>query len=165
MKTKKVLLMLTAVSLLAPVAAFAAEEPNDLAAPTWTSITLAEDDITFDWEPVTGAAKYSVDIEGLAIYWDDSLDDYAEAEVEVSLGTGVWNEDMSESELTIDIDDLGEVIAIELGFSADDILWVLTDPEEAQASAKVKALGSTGQDNPFSVSESLPHDIVFVDII
>ena len=56
--------------------------------------------------------------------------------------TGEWDEQgPSWSRLVITIDDFAEVIAIELGLSVDDVLLVLTGPEEGtHATAKVKAL-------------------------
>lgn len=170
MKVKKALLMLTVLSLLVAIPAFALNEPGDLPKLEWGApeepIVIGAETVTFEW--MGEEEKYSVDIEGLARYYDALLDDVVGVEVEISLGTSDWNEDMSESRLAIAIDDLAEVIAIELGLSVDDELLALTGPEEGTyASAKVKGLdpsvktGKKRQNNLFSDPVDFPDYLFF----
>jgi hypothetical protein len=179
MKIKSVIVMLMAVSLLMGVTTSAKQTGPQLDAPTGLTVSFVDDSVEFDWDDnVAGADKYSVDIEGLAWYIDDDGDEgeplLVMVEVEISLGTSVWNEDMSESALTISIEELAEVIASELGLAEEDTLLALTGPlvddEPTVAIAKVKALdpsektGNKKQNNPFSDPVDFPDYVLFAPI-
>ena len=148
MKTKRLILTLTIVSLLMAVPAFAL-----LAAPTNLTVDVdnGAETVDFDWDPVTGAVKYSVDVEGTVTYYDDSAAVEVEAEVEVSFGTSDRTDGglMGDDDLTITFEELADAIADELGLAPEDDLISLED-----ATAKVKALdpgkNKGRQNNPFS---------------
>ena len=153
MKIKRTILMLIVVSLIAVPALAKNNVPGDLAKPVWAAVpmTFGIDGVTFDWEDVTNAAKYSLDIVAVATvdYWDNTgLDPVLVTDVIVevtfSFGTSDWNEDMSDSEITIPYDeleyeDLYAAIAAELGVEVDDLDDVVLD----ELYAKVKALDPT----------------------
>lgn len=147
---KRTILLLTVVSLLVAVPVLAKNNvPGDLAKPVWAAIPVVygADDVTFDWEDVPDAAKYSLDIVAVVTvdYWvDDVLVEDVMVEVTFSFGTSDWNEDMSASEITIPYDeleyeDLLASIADELGIEVDD----LEDEVLDELYAKVKALDPT----------------------
>jgi len=139
MKAKRVILMLTVVSLIVAIPVFA------LPAPTGLLVNVGVDAVECDWDDVIGAAKYSVDIEG-----DVTIDGViGTVPVEVSFGTSDRAEgDMADSDLDIPIDDLAAAIAAELGVAVEDLISL------DDAYAKVKALnpgkGNGKQKNPFS---------------
>jgi hypothetical protein len=98
----------------------------------------------------------------LVDYWDTSglepvLVEDVEVEASLSFGTSDWNEDMSQSQITIPEDELSEdaalaAVAAELGIEADNLEYV----DWLEVYVKVKALdphaetGKKNQDNPFS---------------
>ena len=63
-----------------------------LDAPTVLSVSPGPFGIYFDWDDVTGAAKYSVDVEGWVsyMYFDDGPQ-WGLAYVEISMGTSDYN--------------------------------------------------------------------------
>lgn len=147
MKIKKALLMLTVVSLLLTIPTFGAKEYGDLDPPFLFMAWYAPGvDTGLDWTDVDGAVKYSVDIEGLAVFNDgelvdgdgdgDPLDPEI-LEVGVSFGTSDRTDGgvMGDSDLTITLDELAAAIAADLGIPVEDLLS-LTEP-----TYKVKALG------------------------
>ena len=145
-------------SLLVPAVVLAIQpNPGDLPAPTGLTVT----DLSFDWDDVVGAEKYSLDIEGTVRYWvyDEILlvDVETEAEVELSFGTSDRTDGglMSDSDLTISIDDLAAAIAAQLGVDVGDLISL-------DGSAAVKALdpgkGHGAQNNPFSSSVDVDVD-------
>ncbi|UCC97077.1 MAG: hypothetical protein JSW66_14670 [Phycisphaerales bacterium] len=176
MKIKSAIVMLTAVFLLVGITASAKQTGPKLDAPTGLAVAFVDGSIEFDWDDnVTGADKYSVAIEGVVWYIDEDGDAgeplLVMMEIEVSLGTSDWNEDMSESALTITIEELAEVVALQLGLAAEDTLLALTGPlvdaVPTFAAAKVKALdpsektGNKRQNNPFSDPADFPDYVFF----
>jgi hypothetical protein len=153
MNTKSLIVVLVGISMVLSGVALAA-----LPAPTNLSALVGADTVNFDWDDVTGAAKYSVDVEGTATYWDDVLLAEVTAEVEVSFGTSDRTDggDMAESYLNVPVDDIAAAIASQLGIAADDVISL-------DGLAKVKALapgkGAGSQNNPFSGSVDL--DLTF----
>lgn len=183
MKTKRVILMLTVVSLLVAIPTLAKKPTGALGPPLWddpaVTVTTATIDevpdvavILLNWLPVTGAEKYSVDVTGIAVYdtGDDDPDSgediLAEVEVEASFGTSdrLDGGDMADDELNIPISDIADI--------EDALMDALADALEAagldesaivsvELTAKVKALDPSvkptkRQNNPFSTSETLP---------
>jgi hypothetical protein len=149
MKVKRVMLILTMVLAVSVIAA-------PLAAPVNLTVNVGSTDLALDWDDVVDAEKYSVDIEGTVIYIDSGLQE-VEAYIELSFGTSDRTDGgaMGDSDLTIFIDDLDDVIASELGISEDDLVGL-------DAEAKVKAL-SPGknkgrQNNQFSTPASFSVD-------
>jgi hypothetical protein len=141
MKVKRVMLILTMVLAVSVIAA-------PLAAPVNLTINDGPTELVLDWDDVVDAEKYSVDIEGTVIYLDSEFQE-VEADIELSFGTSDRTDGgaMGDSDLTIFVDDLADVIALELGISEDDLVGL-------EAEAKVKAL-SPGknkgrQNNQFS---------------
>ena len=184
MKDKKALLMLTVVSLIVAITAFAAPKPpGALGPPFWddpaVTLTTATIDevpdvavILLDWLPVSGADKYSVDITGLAVYdtGDDDPDSgediLAEVEVEASFGTSdrLDGGDMGDDDLNIPISDIADIEDALMDALADALAAAGLDEsaiESVELSAKVKALDPSvkptkRQNNPFSTSQPLP---------
>lgn len=140
MKVKRIVLVLTMVLAVSVIAA-------PLPAPTGLTVVVGSTDVALDWDDVTGATKYSVDIEGTVVYLDS---EEVEADIELSFGTSDRTDggEMGDSYLNISIDDLKDAIALELGISVDDLVSL-------DAEAKVKALspgkGKGRQNNPFSL--------------
>jgi len=169
---KKVILMLAVVSLIA-VPSFAKKQAGDVPAPLWAAepvlpVEVEEvDSVKFDWQDVEEAEKYSLDICGMVLV-DGVIEDLDVEDVEVewcvSFGTSDWNEDMSDSEIIIPLEDLH--IAI---FAAIDEAIAnagITDAEDTlvEMYAKVKGLdphaenGKKRQNNEFSTPLNLlPH--------
>lgn len=126
-----------------------------LPAPENLSATVGTDDVLFDWDPVEGATKYSVDVCATVQYSDGLPDGLAgEAEVCVSFGTSDRTDggDMADDYLSVSTDELIDAIV-------DALIAQGVDPAaigslEIAASAKVKALapgkGAGRQNNPFS---------------
>jgi hypothetical protein len=132
----------------------------------WAAIPVlfGADSITFDWGDVEGAEKYSLDFVVVATvdYWDTSglepvLVEDVEVEASLSFGTSDWNEDMSQSQITLPDEELSEdaalaAVAAELGIEAGNLEYV----DWLEVYVKVKALdphaetGTKSQDNPFS---------------
>jgi len=131
-----------------PIALLAA-----LPAPTGLIVTAGETGVALDWDDVEGAANYSSDIEGTVTYTylDETLltEVQTTADVEVSFGTSDRADDalMSDSNLTITLDELAAAVAAQLGVDPGVVMSL-------EGSAKVKALdpgkGKGPQDNPFS---------------
>jgi hypothetical protein len=144
MNAKRICAMLTVVSLALPVVATAS-----LLAPANLTVTSIDDSLLFAWDPVDGAVKYSLDLEGVVTYYDDDLLMETTAEVTVSFGTSDRTDglDMSVPNLTLAIDDIRAAIAAQLGVDVDDVYSI-------DGLAKVKALGpgkgAGAQNNPFS---------------
>lgn len=144
MNTRRICTVLMVVSLLTPAVVLA-----ELPAPTNLIVTVGADSMFLDWDDVVGAAKYSVDLEGTVTYWDELLLAEAQAEVELSFGTSDRTDggEMSDSDLTIAIDDIAAEIAAQLGVLPEDLISV-------DGCVAVKALnpgkGNGSQDNPFS---------------
>ncbi len=152
MNARRVIAVLAGICLVVPAVVLA------LDAPTGLSAVVGADTVSLDWDDVTDAVKYSVDIEGIVTYWDDVLGDDATASVEVSFGTSDRTDggEMGDSDLTIAIDDLAAAIAAELGVLPADLTSL-------DGIAKVKALDpgkeKGRQNNPFSDPVDL--DVVF----
>jgi hypothetical protein len=150
MNAKRICAMLMVVSLALPVIATAAPLP----APTNLTVTPTDDSLFFDWDDVTDAVKYSLDIEGVVTYYDEILLTDVTVEVEVSFGTSDRTDGglMGDSNLTLAIDDIIAAFAAELGVDVDDLISI------EDTTAKVKALspgkGQGSQNNPFS--DSIP---------
>lgn len=150
MNAKRMIAVLAGICLVVPAVVLA------LDAPTGLSVDVDSAAVSLDWDDVTGAVKYSVDIEGTVTY--ELLGDEATAFVEVSFGTSDRTDggEMGDSDLTIAIDDLAAAIAAELGIPAGDVTSL-------DGIAKVKALdpgkGKGRQNNPFSDPVDL--DVVF----
>jgi hypothetical protein len=158
---KRTILFLTVVSLLVAGIALA-KDKGDLDPPVWADPPVIFDDgtITLDWDDVDYAEKYSLDFVVVAVvdYWvDDVLMEDVEVEAALSFGTSDWNEDMSQSQITLPEEELSEDAAIaaivaELGIVVDD----LEDLGWVEVYFKVKGLdphretGKKNQDNPFS---------------
>lgn len=123
-----------------------------LDAPTGLNVVVGADALSLVWDPVPGAVKYSVDIEGTATYEAivDEVLVQLTADVEVSFGTSDRTDGlgMDVPSLTITFEELAAAIAAELGI--DPSALVSLD----EASAKVKALDpgkdKGPQNNPFS---------------
>ena len=157
MKTRNILIVLAVVSLLVSIAAFAKNEPGDVPAPTNLSYSTDPGDeladppvpptVTFDWDDVAEAEKYSLDICGVVLV-DYTVDTVETLDVPVewcvSFGTSDWNPDaMSDPTITIPLEDLHAAIdaaidagIVELGISLDDV----DDKELVEMYAKVKGL-------------------------
>jgi hypothetical protein len=141
MKVKRATLILTMFLAVSVIAA-------SLPAPANLTVDVGPADLALDWDDVQDATKYSVDIEGIVTYLD-SEDQEVEADIELSYGTSDRTDGgaMGDSDLTILIEDIADAIALELGISVDDLLWL-------EAEAKVKALApgknKGRQNNPFS---------------
>ncbi len=133
-----------------PIASMAA-----LPAPTGLTVTVGATDVVLDWDDVLGAVKYSVDIEGTVTYLTtilvDGIETQVEAtsEVEVSFGTSDRTDGglMSDSNLTITIDEFAAAVAAALGVDPGALI-------SFEGSAEVKALDpgkdKGPQNNPFS---------------
>jgi hypothetical protein len=149
MKVKRVMLILTMVLAVSVIAAA-------LPAPINLTVDVSPAELALDWDDVQDAEKYSVDIEGIVTYLD-SEDQEVEADIELSFGTSDRTDGgaMGDSDLTILIEDIADAIALELGISVDDLLWL-------EAEAKVKALApgknKGRQNNPFSDPEEFSVD-------
>lgn len=143
MNAKRVIALLAGICLVVPAVALSLDAPTGLTA------LVGTDAVSLDWEDVTDAVKYSVDIEGAVTYWDAILPGEVVAPVEVSFGTSDRTDgrEMGDSDLTIAIADLAAAIAAELGISPDDVISL-------DGIAKVKALepgkDKGRQNNPFS---------------
>jgi hypothetical protein len=141
MKMSRVVLILTMILAVSVIAA-------SLPAPANLTVDVGPADLDLDWDDVQDAMKYSVDIEGIVTFLD-SEDLEVEADIELSYGTSDRTDGgaMGDSDLNILIEDLADAIALELGISVDDLLWL-------DAEAKVKALApgknKGRQNNPFS---------------
>ncbi len=132
--------LILAMTCLSGTWAAAGSTPT-LPAPTGLTCITDTDSVHFDWDDVTGAKKYSVDVQVLISgTWEEGVI------VKLSFGTGdrLGPEYMSGSSL--------EVLFSEFLYdlNLDDIL----DPVYGLARAKVKALNPPGksQNNPFSDS-------------
>lgn len=183
MKIKRAILMLTVVSLLVAIPALAAKKPTGaLGPPLWddpaveeTTATIDEvedvDVIRLDWLPVTGADKYSVDIEATATYDTGEVDEeeqpiMASVEVSASFGTSdrLDGGDMSDDDLNIPLSDIEAIEAALDAALAEALELAGLDPETpavVEITAKVKALDPSvkptkRQNNPFSVPVALP---------
>lgn len=154
MKSTFLAFIALAVALMAGPA-FALDAPANL------TIVVGADTVDFDWDPVTGAVKYSVDLEGTVTfdYVDgDGLlqEDQTLEDVELSFGTSDRTDgrDMGDSDLTITKADLelALILAIQdaLALPPENLVAV----SEFDGDAKVKALdpgkGKGRQNNPFS---------------
>lgn len=152
----KSIIMITVLSLIMTIPTFGAKEYGDLPAPQITVAVLSYGlDTSLYWEAVIGAEKYSVDIEGLAIFNDGDLVDGdgdgepldpEMLEVTVSFST-------TDTSLTVTLEELAEAIAAELGIPVEDVLAL------DETVYKVKALapgnGKGRQNNEFGVIEPL----------
>jgi len=122
MKIKRVILMLTVVSLLLSITAFAAKEPGAVPAPGNLSVVVVGDTtVHCEWDEVTQAVKYSVDVEGEVTYWmliSEDPDVYEEATAEITIECG----STTELEMDIGIDELAEAAALELGVPVEDLI-------------------------------------------
>ncbi len=151
MNTRRFSIVLMVVCL--PIALLAA-----LPAPTGLTVTAGETGVALDWDDVEGATKYSVDLEGTVnyTYWDETLGTEvpATADAEISFGTSDRTDDalMSDSNLTITLDELAAALAARLGVDTSEVV-------SFEGSAKVKALnpgkGNGPQNNPFSDSAAV----------
>jgi len=167
MKIKRAILMLTAISLLVTITTFGKGQ-GSLAAPTISSIieTTATIDgipgvdvVKIDWNDITGAVKYSVDIEGVVTY--NTGGDDLELEVEFSFGTSdrLDGYEMGQSDLNIPVLDIAAAVEAALLDAGVD-LGTLTADVVLVSTAKVKALGPGNgngrQNNPFSPPVAMP---------
>jgi len=133
--------LIVGITLIFGSWAMAAPFPT-LPAPTGLTCSTDGDSVSFDWVDVTGATKYSVDVEVLISgTWEEGVI------VKLSFGTSDRTDgvDMSESYL--------DVLFTE--FLYDLNLDGALDPVYGEARAKVKALnppskGMKSQNNPFS---------------
>ena len=143
MNAKRMIAVLAGICLVVPAVVLALDAPINL------SVVVGVDAVSLDWDDVTDAVKYSVDIEGAVTYWDAILVAEATVPVEVSFGTSDRTDGgvMGDSHLTITIDDLAAAIAAELGVLPADLTSL-------DGIAKVKALDpgkdKGRQNNPFS---------------
>jgi hypothetical protein len=118
---------------------------GSLAAPTGFTATLVDEVIKADWDDVTGAAKYSVNI---VAEYDTNGDGAADMSVDFDFGTGDRTDGlpMSASSLDIPLAELEHMIDVN-NDGVDEAFM----PVKAQA--RVKALnpgkGKGRQDNPF----------------
>ena len=147
-----------AVALMAGPAFAALPAPANFTA-AWDT-----DVLECDWDDVTGATKYSVDITATATY-DTGEDDpdtgediLAEVEVEASFGTSdrTDGDPIGQSDLDIPEADIVDLLA---ALDAELVLLGV-DAISVDLEAKVKALnpgkGKGRQNNPFSSSVSVP---------
>ena len=150
MKIRSTIIVLTIVTLVLGVSAFAKKEPGDLDAPTITNVNIDTVGIYIEWTEVEDAVKYSVDIEGEVTYDDEYLGEVT-ADVELSFSS----DDLF---LVIGLDELAEAIASELGIDPEDVLYL-------DGEVKVKGLapgnGNGRQNNLFS--DSWECDVDFED--
>ena len=184
MKIKRAILMLTVVSLLVAIPALAKKPTGALGPPTLESIVVTTatidevdnvDVILLDWSDVTGADKYSVDIEATATYDTGELDDeeepiMASVEVSASFGTSARLDggDMGDSDLNIPVSDVEALLAeldAALAAALEAAGLPLDTPAVVEISAKVKALDPSvkptkRQNNPFSNSLPVPMPVV-----
>jgi len=135
MTRKNVCTLIAIASLVAPAVVLAT-----LPAPGQPEVYLDYDAGTFAvvWDPVDGATKYSVEVEGIVAYGDPSSP--SEAPVQLSFST-------TEAELDLTLAGFAAAVADQLGVAADDLI-------SATGSIKVKAMnpgkGAGRQNNPFS---------------
>ena len=165
MKIKRAILLLAVVSLLITIPTFGAKEYGDLDPPDiWIAWLTYGVDTGVDWDDVIGAVKYSVDIEGLAIFNDgDLVDGDGDGdpldpeilEVGVSFGTSDRTDggEMGDSDLTITLDELAAAIAAELGIPVEDVLALDETVYKVKALAPGKDKGR--QNNEFDSIEPL----------
>jgi len=150
------------ISLIAVVALmFGTTAMAQLPAPTGLVCSLADtdsdlvnDSVCCNWDDVSGAAKYSVDIE-IPVDTTDPKDGIADMVVELSFGTSDRTDGrlMADSDLCIALTDLAYDI------NSDGLIEQIS----GDADIKVKALdpgkGKGSQNNPFSyppVTVTLP---------
>jgi len=151
---KRKILTLTVLSLMMTIPTFGAKEYGDLPAPEIFGAWISFGDSTgLIWDSVEGADKYSVEIEGLAIFNDgDEVDGDGDAEpldpeileVTVSFGT-------SELSLTVTYEELAEAITAELGIPAEDVVAFDDLIYKVKALAPGKDKGR--QNNEFSIED------------
>ncbi len=121
MKIKRAILMLTVVSLLVGIPAFAVKGPGAVPAPATLSVDVVDDTVHCEWAEVTVAVKYSVDVEGEVTYWrliSVDPDVYEEATAEITIECG----STTALEMDIDTGDLAEAAALELGVPVEDLI-------------------------------------------
>ena len=115
---------------------------QNLQAPANLGCSIVDQSVCFDWDDVTGAVKYSVDVE---VPVDTDGDGVADMIVELSFGTSDRTDggDMGDSDLCVPLD---EFVYID----GEGVLHQLS----GTATAKVKALNpgkeKGRQNNPFS---------------
>ena len=117
---KRTILMLTVVSLLA-IPTFAVKEPGAVPAPATLSVVVDDTTVHCVWAEVNQAVKYSVDVEGEVTYLrliSTDPDVYEEATAEITIECG----STTELEMDIDIDELAEAAALELGVPVDALI-------------------------------------------
>ncbi len=160
MNTKRLIVVLVAVALVIPAVLLAAlPAPENLT----VNVDTGAGTVVFDWNDVTDAVKYSVDVEGTVTY--TYLDEFlveveGTADVEVSFGTSDRTDGgaMGDSNLTITIDELRAAIATALGILPEDVLSL--DPAEAKVKALAPGKGAGAQNNPFS-DPPVPFSVTF----
>jgi hypothetical protein len=139
------LVVIGLLAALSPAMAVKKNPADYLDAPQNFTADVVGVNVVFDWDDVTGAEKYSVDVEATVTVFG-LLEDVV---VELSYGTSDRTDGggMGDSDLTVPLDTLLADLAAELGVSVGDIL-------EVDAEAKVKALnpgdGNGAQNNPYS---------------
>jgi len=155
MKTRSTLVALAAVSLLMATPVLAA-----LPAPAGLTVTVNANDVAFNWDDVTGAKKYSVDLEGTVTFdyvdGTGALIEDATLDVELSFGTSDRTDggEIGDSDLTIAKADLelALISAIQDALALPPTNLVAVGDFDGEA--KVKALnpgkGNGKQNNPFS---------------
>jgi len=173
---KRTILMLTVVSLLVAIPVLAkSEKPGDVPAPTWTTGSDPVTDpepfiengvVTFNWNAVAEAEKYSVDVYGIVLVSgtigegtpDEELVEGVEVEWSVSFGTSDYNPDnMSDPTISIPTDEANAAVEDAIAAAiAEAGITLVTDVEDYAVYAKVKGLdphaqgGKKRQDNVFS---------------
>jgi hypothetical protein len=167
---KRTILLLAVVSLIA-IPSFAKKEAGDVPAPVWAAepVQLVDDDtsVKFDWEDVTEAEKYCLNICGMVLV-DGLIEDEPVEDVEIEwcvcFGTSDWNEDMSASEITIPLEDLHLAIFAAIDEAIADAGIVEAEYTLEEMCAKVKGLdphaetGKKRQNNEFSEPlDLMPH--------
>ena len=119
-----------------------------LEAPTVLSVSPGPFGIYFDWDDVTGAAKYSVDVEGLVsyMYFDDGPQ-WGLAYVEISMGTSDYNYYMENSNLWISKRNIAGLLAEEIDVEGPILVLGLLGEAKVKALDPGKEKGR--QNNPF----------------
>jgi len=149
MKIKNAILALAVVSLVAIPAL--GKGQGDLLAPT--NLTVNTDSlptVACDWDDVTGAVKYSVELEALVTYEvevEQGVFEDVVVEVTVEIGTP------TDSSIEFDMGELIEALELAVGLPMDE--W-----ESSEAVVKVKGLDPSlpetkRQNNPFATEDLL----------
>jgi hypothetical protein len=130
------------LSVVVASSASAIKEFGFVPAPTVLQCSVVDDTLCFDWDDVTDAVKYSVDVD---VEVDIDEDGVVDVIVPFSFGTSEYNEEnMGLSELCVPLD------AFVFDLDGDEILDDISGPARAKVKGLAPGKGKGRQNNAFS---------------